>query len=60
MPGYGTSTASKRKLLSVTATVMIVAIALWVFLPEISKNTIVNTLIATIAMMITLELSLKF
>ncbi len=39
---------------------MIVAIALWVFLPEISKNIIVNTLIATIAMIIALELSLKF
>jgi len=47
----------KRQL--ATILVMIVTIALWIFLPKISNDIMVNTVIATLSILITLELSLK-
>jgi len=50
---------SLRKQQLATIPVMIVAIALWVILPKIAHDIMVNTLIATISILIILELSLK-
>jgi len=54
---FDTTIPLKRQL--ATIPVMIVTIALWIFLPKISNDIMVNTLIATLSILITLELSLK-
>ena len=54
---FDTTIPPKRQLAIIP--VMIVTISLWIFLPQISNDIMVNTLIATFSILITLELSLK-
>ncbi|HIP63030.1 MAG TPA: hypothetical protein EYH04_02795 [Archaeoglobus profundus] len=54
---FDTTILLKRQL--ATIPVMIVTIALWILLPKISNDITINTLIATISILIALELSLK-